>query len=173
MCRYISVAALLFCVICCYSCNSDKPKSVSDDITKTEVTVNGQKDSVINNPQKKYGNATVAEPCVKCLIQVIQNTIDYKVAIASKSTKDLKYIVNWTETSPPPDTSIKHSTTNGLKVDILEKNDANTKFASFIYDNSTSKLYFVLNNGKNEVNLNKADLKKIRNKCYWGVASSR
>ncbi|RYU92518.1 hypothetical protein EWM62_03545 [Mucilaginibacter terrigena] len=155
------------------SCNNNKPKPVSDDITKTAVTVNQKKDSVINNPKKNYGNATVAEPCVKCIIGVIQKTIDYKVVTSSRSTKDIYYVVNWIEGAQPQDTTNKKKATNSLKVEILEKNATNPKVASFIYDNSLSKLYFELNNGKNEVNIDKAELKLIRDKCYWGVASAK
>jgi hypothetical protein len=34
------------------ACDHSKPKPISNNITKTVVTVNGKKDSVINNPKR-------------------------------------------------------------------------------------------------------------------------
>jgi hypothetical protein len=162
----------LLCYIVCSSCNN-KPKAISADVTKTAVAVNGKKDSVSNNPKKNYGNATVADPCVKCLIQVIQNTADYKTAVASKSANNISYVVNWAEGANTGDTTNKRSATNGLKLDLMEKGTANNKIASFIYDNSLSKLFLVADSHNIEVKVDSISLKKIRNKCYWGVASSK
>jgi len=116
-------ARMGICLLCCIVCNScnNKPKAVSADVTKTAVTVNGKKDSVSNNPKKNYGNATVADPCVKCLIKVIQSTADYKTAVASKSANNISYVVNWAEGANTGDTTNKRSATNGLKLDVMEK----------------------------------------------------
>jgi hypothetical protein len=171
MSRSLLIMAVLLIIACC-SCNN-KPKPVSNDITKTAVTVNGKKDSVINNPKKNYGNATVAEPCVKCLIQVVQHTVEYKASMASKSISEIKYVVNWAEATQPTNVTNKRKVTNGLKIDVVEKETPDNKIASFIYDNSHSKLYFIDNSKKTDVEIDKSDLKNIRNKCYWGVASSK
>ncbi|QHS57017.1 hypothetical protein GWR56_16255 [Mucilaginibacter sp. 14171R-50] len=167
----ILIIGLSLC-IASISCNNHKAKPVSNDIAKTAVTVNGKKDSVINNPQKNYGNATVAEPCVKCLLDIIQKTTDYKSLVASRQAKDITYKVNWVESSQPQDTTNKRPATNGLKVDIMEKSARDPKIASFIYDNSSSKLFFEVNKGKTEVKVDNPGLKMIRQKCFWNVASS-
>lgn len=171
MSRSLLIMIALLIIVCC-SCNN-KPKPVSNDITKTAVTVNGKKDSVINNPQKNYGNATVAEPCVKCLIQVIQHTVEYKASMASKSINKIKYVVNWAEATQPANVTNKRKTTSGLKIDVVEKETPDNKIASFIYDNSRSKLFFIDNSKETDVKIDKSDLKNIRNKCYWGVSSSK
>jgi hypothetical protein len=171
MSRSLLIIAVLL-IIVCSSCNN-KPKPISNDVTKTTVTVNGKKDSVINNPQKNYGNATVAEPCVKCLIQVVQHTVEYKASIASKSVGEIKYVVNWAEATQPENVTNKRKGTNGLKIDVVEKETPNDNIASFIYDNSSSKLYFIDNGKETDAKIDKRDLKNIRNKCYWGVASSK
>jgi len=176
MIRSIYLMAILILCIVCGSCKRNKPKPVSTSITKTSVLVNGKKDSVINNPQKNYGNATVAEPCVKCLIQVIQGNDKYKAAVASVPVKNITYVVNWVEASAPPHTTNKQAVTNGLKVDVIDKGVNNRLISSFIYDNSLSKMYFVDKDQKNSkipIDIDKTSLKKIRDKCYWGVASSK
>lgn len=81
--------------------------------------------------------------------------------------------MNWVEGANTGDTINKRSTTNGLKLDVMEKGAANNKIASFIYDNSLSKLFLVGNNHNTEVKVDSISLKNIRNKCYWGVASSK
>ena len=94
------------------ACNQEKakPKAVSKDITKTTVVVANKKDSVYNNPEKKYGTATVSDPCVKCLLQVIQGSKSFKANTASLSAQDINYTVNWVKATDPalqPDTSDK------------------------------------------------------------------
>jgi hypothetical protein len=168
----VKISALLLVYIVCNSCNN-KPKAVSGDVTKTAITINGKKDSVINNPQKNYGNATVAGPCVKCLIQVIQSTGEYKKAVASKPATAISYVVNWAEGANVGDAANKRSSTNGLKLDVMEKGAARNKIASFIYDNSLSKLFLAGNKDNIEVKVDSISLKKIRDKCYWGVASGK
>jgi hypothetical protein len=175
MTRSIFIAACLVECIICTSCNHNKPKAVSQDVTKTTVRVNGKKDSVINNAQKDYGNATVAEPCVKCLIQVVQNDANYKHSVAAKPAQAIKYLVNWVP-SNKADSLNKKGATNGIRVDIIDKSANDKKLASFIYDNALSKLYFVNSTGngeKTELKTDAVTLKKIRDACYWGVASGR
>jgi hypothetical protein len=172
MCKTITkIWAMMLCMafICC----NNKPKPVSKDIAKTAVTVNGKKDSVINNPKKNYGNATVAEPCVKCFIDIVQHTVEYKKAVESAPVKNISYVVNWAEAARPQDTAYKRSATNSLKLDIIEKSASQKKITSFVYDNALSKLYFLSMNSKKEVNVDSGGLKRIRDKCYWGVASGK
>nr|WP_294946489.1 hypothetical protein [uncultured Mucilaginibacter sp.] len=153
------------------ACNGNKPKPVSDTVSKTTVVVNNKNDSVINNPNKNYGNATIAEPCIKCLIAVVQADDNYKKAILTE--KDVKYIVNYVKTTEPQDTVSNVKATNALRVDVIDKLPKPHKISSYIYDNKSAKLYFVAANTKTEVKTDTNALKKIRNSCYWGVASGR
>lgn len=152
------------------SCNSNKPKPVSDSIAKTAVTVAGKKDSVINNPQRNYGNATIAEPCVKCVIGAIQADSAYQ-KIAGKAN-DVKYVINYIESAGPADTTLATKATNALRVDVVGKTGKG-KLASFVYDNSSGKLYTVAKQIRTVVKADSNLVKKIRNSCYWGVASGK
>ena len=156
------------------ACNRNKPKPVSSNIVKQAVLVNGKKDSVINNAEKNYGNATVSEPCVKCLIQVVQSTNDYKTSITGVAPKNTIYNVNWIKAEGLQDTTNGKGSTSALRLDVVEKGSNNKTLSSFIYDNSLGELFFLKNESKNEKKELKIDeiaLKKIRNACYWGVAS--
>ncbi|MDB5288152.1 MAG: hypothetical protein JWR05_3101 [Mucilaginibacter sp.] len=156
------------------ACNRNKPKPVSSNIVKQAVLVNGKKDSVINNAKKNYGNATVSEPCVKCLIQVVQSTNDYKRSITGVAPQKMIYNVNWVKAEGLQDTTNGKGSTSALRLDVVEKGLNNKLLSSFIYDNSLAKLYFLKNESKksnNELKINEIALKKIRNACYWGVAS--
>lgn len=154
-----------------FSCNHHKPKAVSNSIAKTVVNVNGKKDSVINNPQKNYGNATIADPCVKCLLQAIQADSGYKESVAGNT--EIKYIINYVKTTQPQDTVSEIKATNALRVDVISQKPSPVKILSFIYDNSLGKIYAVANNAKTELITDDKSLKKIRNGCYWGVASAQ
>ncbi|MEO6632077.1 MAG: hypothetical protein ABIN13_10160, partial [Mucilaginibacter sp.] len=93
----------VFGIAALFACNHSRPKPISNDVTKTAVSVNGKKDSVINNPQKNYGNATVSEPCVKCLMEIIHATNNYKLITASVPSQNISYEVNWITSSKPVD----------------------------------------------------------------------
>jgi hypothetical protein len=167
-CYFAAFAVLLICG----SCNNPKPKPVSTNIAKTTVCVSGKKDSVINNPQKKYGNATVAEPCVKCLIEVVQTTPNYKAAVAKTPINRINYVLNWTNGTTMADTANSRSATNALKLDVVDKVLKNS-IATFIFDNSLSKLFNLSKGHKIELKIDSNGLKKIRTKCFWGVASGK
>ena len=154
-----------------------KPGPVSKDISKTTVQVAGKKDSVFNNPQKNYGNATVAEPCVKCLLQVIQESKSFKENTSSLSPQDINYTVNWVKASDPalkPDTS---KNTDAIRVDVKRIEDGeDKKLVSYVYNNAEGAMYLVNNQNKLEhavSNITPELMKKIRNSCYWGVASGK
>jgi hypothetical protein len=158
------------------SCNQNKPKPVSKNLTKTAVLINNKKDSVINNPKKNYGNATIAEPCIRCLIQAVQTNEYYKNSIRDIPAKNLLYVANWVTTGNVSDSSNSKSATSGLKLDVTDKSSSNKKLASFIYDNSLLRLYYLQGNSfdkKLQVNVRDFSLKRIRNACYWGVASGK
>jgi hypothetical protein len=158
------------------ACNHSKPKPVSNNITKTTVTVNGKKDSVINNPQKNYGNATVSEPCVKCLIEIIQSKSGYKKLTAGTTQKKIVYHVNWITSSTPKDLGDGHQIINGMAIDVNKKTaNASEKLITYLYDNKDAQFY-LLNDQKKYIadeKISDISLKKIRNSCFWGVASAK
>jgi hypothetical protein len=154
-----------------------KPKAVSKDITKTAVQVDGKKDSVYNNPDKNYGPATVGEPCVKCLLEVIQQSKSFKDTTANLASQAINYTVNWVKAADPqpkPDTSTK---TNAVRVDVKKIEDGEDKqLCSYVYNNVTGTMYLINKQNKLEhavSNITPQLLKKIRNSCYWGVASGK
>ncbi|MCS3734188.1 hypothetical protein [Mucilaginibacter dorajii] len=170
---------ILVITIISVSCSQPekKPVPLSKDISKTTVQVAGKKDSVINNPQKNYGSATVADPCVKCLLQVIQESKSYKESTASLSSQDINFTVNWVKASDPaltPDTSNK---TNGVRVDVKKIEDGeDKKLCSYVYNNINGTMYLINNQNKLEHAVSSITpelLKKIRSSCYWGVASGK
>ena len=164
---------IALCFIVCSSCNNNKPKPESNDITKTAVNVNGKKDSVINNPNKNYGNATVADPCVKCLIKIVQATHEYNMVMVNKRASAVNYVVNWDRDNNKADSITKNSVINSLRIDVVEKGEAKNKIATFKYDNKLSKLLFVGEDAVIDIKISAADLKMVRNKCFWGVASAK
>jgi hypothetical protein len=160
-------------VIGLLACNSPKP--ISQGISKTTVLVTGKKDSVINNPQKKYGSASVADPCVKCLLKAIQASKSFKENTSAVSPQNINYVVNWVKASARvPDTS---KVTSGLRVDVRKSEDGEEKkLCSYIYNNTSGTMYLLdsNNNDQQEISGITPDiLKGIRNSCYWGVASDK
>jgi hypothetical protein len=171
----IRMIAAIFLIVAIAACDRSKPKAVSNNITKTSVTVDGKKDSVINNPEKNYGNATVSEPCVKCLIDVIQQSKNYKAVTSASEAANIAYNVNWITSSKPVSIG-SGRIVNGMAVDVNLKDDGNSKkLTTFLYNNEDAKIYFL--NAKNNYDIDsKVDsfsLKRIRNNCFWGVASSK
>ena len=113
---------LLACAaIVLYACKHFKPKPVSNDITKTTVTLNGKKDSVINNPEKNYGNATMSSICVKCLLGVIQTTDSYRQLTAGQAQNNIMYDVNWITSKAPAAIGRFGKIVNGMRIDVNEK----------------------------------------------------
>jgi len=172
-----------FYILVCYiigisftSCNGDKPKPVTTELNKTTVTVNGKKDSVLNNPKDNYGNATIAEPCVKCMITAVQADDHYKKSIVNTPANNISYVVNWVKADGLPDSLNNKKATNGLRLDVIDKGTGHKTLSSFVYDNSVTRLYYInntKNNSKTDINADPNNLKRIRNGCYWGVASSK
>jgi len=158
------------------SCNRSKPKPISNDITKMTVSVNGKKDSVINNAEKNYGNATVSEPCVKCLIGIIQQTEKYKTLVTSIPLHDIIYEINWITSSTPKDMGNGKKIINGMQIAVDNKAGGTRKnITTYLYDNENGQFY--LSNSQNsygaDTKVDSASLKKIRNSCFWGVASAK
>ena len=176
MTKLLYLAAFLLTGLSITACNHDKLKPATTDLNKTAITVNGQKDSVLNNPKDNYGNATIPEPCVKCLIKAVLVQDHYKTSIKGVPDSQINYVVNWVKADGLADTIKNKQATNGLRLDVLQKGSNSKKLSSFVYDNSLAKLYFVdtkVNSKKIEIKAAENDLKRIRNGCYWGVASSK
>ena len=158
------------------ACNHSKPKPVSNDISKTMVTVNGKKDNVINNPEKNYGNATVSEPCVKCLIGVIQTTGSYKKLTTSIMQQNIIYDVNWITSKKPIDIGNGKQIINGMQIAVNKKTSGKSNnITTYLYDNKKAQFYITNPSIKliNNAEVDTIVLKKIRNSCFWGVASSK
>ncbi len=168
-----SLTLLLFAAVLIIACGH-KPKPISNNITKTTVTVDGKKDSVINNPKRNYGTATISDPCTKLLLQNIQASYNFKTLTAGKPAANISYTINWVKAAEPKMRSNGGKITNGIEVIVNQKSDkTKSKIGSYIYNNEDAKLYDVNKNGQYD-ELDKVDstaLKQIRNGCYWGVAS--
>ena len=173
---YIKYVALFALLIGATACNQSKPKPVSNNITKTTVTVSGKKDSVINNPEKNYGNATVSEPCVKCLIGMIQQSKNYKAATAAAEPQNIIYNVNWITSTKPITLGDGSKIINGMAIDINSKDDGTLKkLTTYLYNNENARVYLLNTTNKYTVDskIDSASLNKIRNACFWGVASAK
>ena len=169
-----TIACLVPAFICLIACNHPKP--ISNNITKTTVAINGKKDSVINNPEKNYGNATVSEPCVKCLLQTVQSTSSYKKLTKEVSQQRIIYDVNWITSSKPKAIGNGDKIINGMEIDVNEKaGNSSKKVASYLYNNQNAQFYLL--NPQNKYNLDEkvsdAALKMIRRSCFWGVGSAK
>ena len=168
---------LLACAtIVLFACKHFKPKPVSDDITKTTVTIGGKKDSVINNPEKNYGNATVSSICVKCLLGVIQNTDSYRQLTAHPAQKNIVYDVNWITSKTPVAIGRFGTIVNGMQVAVNENAGGLKKtLTTYLYNNENAAFY--LKSGDNSynkvLNADSVSLQKVRRSCFWGVASDR
>ncbi len=63
-----------------------------------------------------------------------------------------------------------------MEIDVNEKTDAKPiSVTVFLYNNAIGRLYLPNNQGKfvNDAQIDSASLKKIRNSCFWGVASAK
>ena len=165
---------LLIVLLLFASCDHQKHKPISGNISKTDIPVNRKNDTVINNPHKVYGNANVSDPCVKCLLQVIQKSNSYKQATQSVKKQDIIYNIGWVSKKPLTVKVDGNSIGNGMQVDIIQKADSQrVNLSTYLYDNSNSKLYLLSKEMKYEADpleIDSASLKKIRNSCFWGIA---
>jgi hypothetical protein len=172
--KYFAFACLLLSTLA--ACNRSKPKPVSNNITKTAVVVNGKKDSVINNPQRNYGNATVSEPCVKCLLAVIQQTDSYKRLAETLSGGTVIYDVNWITSVKPIAIGNSKNIINGMAINVNRKSGSSIKkITTYLYNNADAQLYLLNDKNKfdGDVIVGDSSLTKIRNSCFWGVASAK
>jgi len=169
-------AFIIFVMATMSACNNGKPKPVSKDITKTTVAVDGKKDSVINNPEKNYGNATISEPCIKCLIGVVQKTDGYTNLTSAIPPKNIIYDANWITSSKPVDLYNNDKIVNGMMIVINSKDGGSTKtLATYLYNNENGRFYLQDDQTQhtNDIKIDSAAMKKIRASCFWGVASAK
>ena len=163
----------LIAIFALAACNNPKP--ISKNYNKTTVTINGKKDSVINNPQKNYGTATIPDVCTKTLLATVQSTDNFKKLIAGKNAKSIDYVINWVKAETPADRDNGGKITNGIELVVNEKIDGRkNKLGSYIYNNEDAKLYY--NTSAKYQPLAGVDslaTKRLRNGCYWGVASHK
>ena len=171
---YIPVCVLL-CAIT--ACKQPKTPAQATDTSKTAVAVAGKTDSVINNPGKKYGNATVAEPCVKCLLQVIKDSKSYQENTANISDSNINYTINWVNAAAPALSADSSRKANGIRIDVKKDEDGeDTRLCSYVYNNTSGTMYLLNSENKYQHEISSITpeiLKKIRNACYWGVASGK
>ncbi|MBL4677237.1 MAG: hypothetical protein JKY70_13685 [Mucilaginibacter sp.] len=166
-------SAVLF-IIAAASCNNNKPAPTLTDTSKTSLTINGKNVAVVNNPDKNYAKlATVPDPCIKCIIGVIKQTEEFKKLNIAANSEDIKYEINWVPAQTNADSVGKHISTNALKLDVINKSRSGSALSSFMYDNTSSKLFSLNADAKTEIKIGQDDLKKIRRACYWGVASAK
>ena len=163
--------ALSLAVVAC----NNKPKPIAKNITKTTVNVNGVKDSVINNPQKNYGTATIPDVCTKTLLQNIQATADFKKITSGLNATNTDYVINWVKAENPELKTNGSKITNGIQVLVNSKSGgAVHQLGSYIYNNEDGELYYVTNKNQfDKLQMDSNALKQIRNGCYWGVASHK
>ncbi len=176
--NFTNIFYVVFLTALLPACRQSHPKATSGDLNKTSVTINGKKDSVLNNTEKNYtSEATLSEPCVKCLITAVQNAESYKKLISGVPLNTVVYNINWITSKTPAKLSSDSSIINGVRIDLIKKsaNKSADTLTTYLYDNKTSKFYIKNAQGgaKPNAEINAVDLKKIRNSCFWGVASNK
>src|ERR1700753_1857195 len=156
------------------ACNHTKPKPVSDDIHKQAVSVNGTKDSVINNSKQNYGNeATVSSPCVKCLLGIIQKNDAFRKLTVGIPPANVIYNINWITSKNPVEIDSTIKINNGMSVKVQQKNaGALQMLVTYLYNNQNSRFYLLNRQNKydHDVAIDSLSLKLVRNSCFWGVA---
>jgi hypothetical protein len=63
-----------------------------------------------------------------------------------------------------------------MEIDVNEKTSSKPKsITTFLYNNATARFYLRNSQGEfdNDAQVDTASLKKIRNSCFWGVASAK
>jgi hypothetical protein len=159
-----------------YACNQPKPQPISKDITKTSVNISGKNDSVLNNRNKNYGNATIPEPCVKCLLQTVQQLSSYKQMASPADQQHIIFDVNWITSLKPVKLENGILIVNGMQIMVDKKtNGVSEILDEYFYNNNNGFVYRRQNDTAYHKELSIADsvVKKIRRSCFWGVASAK
>jgi hypothetical protein len=176
MARPKFLISILYVLVSLAACNS-KPKPVSNNIHRQAVTVNGKKDSVINNSRQNYGDvATVPDVCIKCLLAIIQQTGHYQKFTLAVPSQNIIYNINWITSSNPVDIDSSLKINNGMSIKLQLKDGGSPKMlATYLYNNQNARFYLLNTQNKydEDVKVDSASLKSIRQKCFWGVASAK
>jgi hypothetical protein len=86
------------------------------------------------------------------------------------------YKVNWITSKTPADIGSNGKIVNGMAINVnLKDGGAPKKLTTFLYDNENARLYVSdkQNNYHLSPKIDSISLKKIRNSCFWGVASAK
>ena len=163
----------LLAIVLSGSCRH-KQKAESKDYTRVKLVDSGHKDSVIDNKPRLY-NASIPDPCLKCVIAAVRNTSQLKQYVTSPDSSKIVYEVDWAS-GPKLQDSLK-TAGSGLIVHVLKKNPGKKDIlAVFTFDNVTGQMYFINDHGGSYQQLIKLDTNsrlRIRNACFWGVASGK
>ena len=169
----ILIGLSLFAFVLSSGCRH-KEKAESKDYTKVSIADSGHKDSVIDNKPRLY-NASIPDPCLKCVIAAVRNTAQLKQFVTSPDSLKIIYEVDWAS-GPKLKDSLK-TAGSGLIVHVFKKVSVKKDMlASFTFDNVTGQMYFINDHGGSHQQLIKLDSisrLKIRNACFWGVASGK
>jgi hypothetical protein len=173
MLKHLKSFIIVTWMLSVFSCrHSVKPQS--KDYIKVKITDSGHKDSVIDNKQRLY-NASIPEPCLKCLIAEVRNAAQLKQYVNSADSSKLVYQIDWASGPKLKDSLEKAG--SGMIIHVLRKTSAlKDTLAVFTFDNVVGQLYFINDkNGKQlqTVKLDSLSRLKIRNACFWGVASGK
>jgi TATA-binding protein-associated factor Taf7 len=164
-----AVLGTLLAIILLDSCRH-QPKAVSKDYTKVTVSDSGHRDSVVNNKQRLY-NASIPDPCLKCIIAAVRNTDQIKKFTGTADSSQVIYQVDWAS-GPKLDDSVKKAG-SGLLIHVYKKGAQKTILAAFAFDNVIDQLYLINDQKQQQVPLDSATRIKIRRACFWGVASGK
>lgn len=169
----ILIGLSLFAVVLSSGCRH-KEKAESKDYTKVSIADSGHKDSVIDNKPRLY-NASIPDPCLKCVVAAVRNTTQLKQFVTSPDSLKIIYEVDWAS-GPKLKDSLK-TAGSGLIVHVFRKLTAKRdELATFTFDNVTGQMYIINDRGGSHQKLIKLDSLsklKIRNACFWGVASGK
>ena len=169
--RYLKPIIVVTTSLVLFSCRH-QPKPESKDYTNVKLADSGHKNSVIDNKQRLY-NASIPDPCLKCIVAQVRNATQIKSYVNSADSTKLVYQVDWAS-GPKLKDSLKKAG-SGLIIHVLHKTSSGRDtLAVFTFNNVTGQLYFIDDKKQKQletVKLDSLSRLKIRNACFWGVAS--
>lgn len=172
--RTCIILASAFAVAMAGSCNRHKPKPESKDYTKIEVVDSGHKDSIIDNKSRLY-NASLSDPCLKCVVAAVRKTKQLSKYVNSADSSKILFEINWSS-GPKLKDSLK-AAGSGMIIKAFRKTpQGKATLAVFNFDNVTEQLYYIddaVQKQQKLVKLDRLARLKIRNACFWGVASKK
>ena len=147
-----------------------QPKAESKDYTKVKVSDSGHRDSVVDNKARLY-NASIPDPCLKCIVAAVRQTARVQPYVSAADSSKIIYQVDWSS-GPKLDDTLKKAG-SGLLIHVFKKGNPGTLLAAFNFDNVKGRLYLINNQKQHQVVLDSTTRLKIRNSCFWGVASGK